>query len=418
MGASLKKKDISLEKSCKLIQNALGVHCSVEDVWESCVPDNPFCRECLRLQKKYEIDKNCAALHTNSAFQSEKWGGKYEYLCPLGLCFIASGVPLELELRYAIIAGPFFMVDLNEFAAEDLQNMFHNKEARTLLKIAEDVAYIPCNRVSYLADMINIVTKNAAASIRSGNQIRSEAEEPARRVHELIYEHKDLKETLESQMDMEKKLLNHIKLKNREEAQELLNEILGGIYFHSFGDLKIIKARVTELVVGLLRAAVTSGIGIENIFALSGDYISEIQKFESIRDLNEWLTKVLNSIMFSVFPNSHVRLAAIVERVKGYIDDNYMKKISLNELANIAGFSVSYLSKIFKEETQKSISAYINHVRIENAKKLLRTTDISLVELAYVVGFEEQSYFTKVFKKLEGVSPGKYRDSNAGTGAR
>ena len=90
-----------------------------------------------------------------------------------------------------------------------------------------------------------------------------------------------------------------------------------------------------------------------------------------------------------------------------------MKKISLNELAALAGFSVSYLSKIFKEETQKSISAYINYVRIENAKKLLTTTDISLVDLAYIVGFEEQSYFTKVFKKLEGIAPGKYRDSTA-----
>ncbi|MEG2881615.1 MAG: helix-turn-helix domain-containing protein [Christensenella sp.] len=408
----MKKKDVSLEKSCRLIQNALGINCSVEDVWESCVPDNPFCRECLRLQKRYGVEKNCAALHTNSAFQSEKWGGKYEYLCPLGLCFIASGVPLELELRYAIIAGPFFMVDLKEFAAEDLQNVFHKKDTRALLKIAENVAYIACNRVSYLAEMINIVTKSAAAAIRSSDLIKNEAKKPLERVHDLIYEHKDLKETLESQMEMEKVLLNHIKLKNREEAQELLNEILGGIYFHSFGDLKIIKARVTELVVGLLRAAVSSGIGIENVFALSGDYISEIQQFENIRDLNEWLTKVLNSIMFSVFPNSHVRLNAIVEKVRNYIEENYMKKISLNELANLAGFSVSYLSKIFKEETQKSISAYINHVRIENAKKLLRTTDISLVELAYVVGFEEQSYFTKVFKKLEGVSPGKYRDSN------
>ncbi|MEG1990899.1 MAG: PocR ligand-binding domain-containing protein, partial [Christensenella sp.] len=218
----MKKKDVSLEKSCRLIQNALGINCSVEDVWESCVPDNPFCRECLRLQKKYGVEKNCAALHTNSAFQSEKWGGKYEYLCPLGLCFIASGVPLELELRYAIIAGPFFMVDLKEFAAEDLQNVFHKKDTRALLKIAENVGYIACNRVSYLAEMINIVTKSAAAAIRSSDLIKNEAKKPLERVHDLIYEHKDLKETLESQMEMEKVLLNHIKLKNREEAQELL----------------------------------------------------------------------------------------------------------------------------------------------------------------------------------------------------
>ena len=407
------KTEFSIEKSRQLIENALGIDCFIVDTKTEWTPDNGLCSECLELQKKYGIEKECAGLHAASAFQSEKWGGKYEYLCPLGLCFIASGVPVEIELRYAIRVGPFLMVNMEEFKGEDLPNMYHDKDASSLVKLARQVPYIPCHRVAYLADMINIVAKSTASSIRSGNQIRMETEDTEFMMHSLIYEHKDLKGIMETQMELEKKLLNQIKLKNREKSQKLLNEILGSIYFHSFGNLTIIKARVTELVVGLLREAISTGIGIENVFALSGDYIGEIQKFDNIRELNEWLTKVLNSIIFSVFPTGHVRLAGIVEKVKAYIGENYMKKISLNELAALAGFSVSYLSKIFKEETQKSISAYINYVRIENAKKLLTTTDISLVDLAYIVGFEEQSYFTKVFKKLEGIAPGKYRDSTA-----
>ncbi len=407
------KTELSIEKSRELIENALGIDCFIEDAQNAWTPQSELCKECMNLQKKYGLEKNCASLHADSARQSEKWGGKYEYLCPLGLCFVASGIPLELELRYAIIVGPFFMVDMDEFKGEDLPNMFHDKDTKELVKRAAQVTYVPCHRVTYLADMINVVAKSAASSIRSGFRIDTGQKDSEFMMHHLIYEHKDLKEIMETQMELEKRLLNQIKLKNREKSQELLNEILGSIYFHSFGNLSIIKARVTELVVGLLREAIFAGIGIENVFALSGDYIGEIQKFSNIRELNEWLAKVLNSIMFSVFPTSHVRLASIVDKVKGYIEENYMKKISLNELANLAGFSVSYLSKIFKEETQKSISAYINYVRIENAKKLLCTTDISLVELAYIVGFEEQSYFTKVFKKLEGVAPGKYRDSNA-----
>ncbi|MEF9989979.1 MAG: AraC family transcriptional regulator [Christensenellaceae bacterium] len=408
----MKKIDLAMQKSCNLIKNALDVNCFVEDVKNMQIPPTELCEECAKLQAKYGVDKQCAKLHADSAFQSEKWGGKYEYLCPLGLCFVSSGIPIDAELRYAIIAGPFFMVDFNEFTGEDLPNMFHNKSTPKILNIAKRITYIPCHRVTYIADMINIVAKNTAANIRSGNLVLEESDDASKRIYELIYKHKDLEDAMTIQLELENRLMNNIKLKNREKSQKLLNEILGGIYFNSFGDLKIIKARVTELVVGLVREAVSSGAGMDNAFALSGDYIAEIQKLGNIRELDMWLAKVLNNIMFSVLPASNLRHTALVQIVKNYIAENYMKKISLNELADLAGFSVSYLSKIFKEETQKSISSYINHERIESAKKLLKTTDISLVDLAYVVGFEEQSYFTKVFKKLEGVSPGRYRDVN------
>ena len=86
-----------------------------------------------------------------------------------------------------------------------------------------------------------------------------------------------------------------------------------------------------------------------------------------------------------------------------------MNKISLNELAGIMHISVSYLSKIFKEETGMSISGFINSVRVDSAKQFLLDDRVSLIEAAYLSGFEDQSYFTKVFKKLTGQTPGIYR---------
>jgi len=55
--------------------------------------------------------------------------------------------------------------------------------------------------------------------------------------------------------------------------------------------------------------------------------------------------------------------------------------------------------------------AYLNKIRIEKGRHLLKNTDIPLVDIAGLVGYEDQSYFTKVFKRLTGVSPGKYRES-------
>ncbi len=364
------------------------------------------------MQKQLNLSFSCEKTHADSAYFAERWGGKYEYLCPLGLCFITCSIATYDEQPYAMITGPFLMVPLQEFVHEDLQNVFQGKHSQNLLASLKGIPFVTCNRVAYVADMIKLVAKNTSSVLYKKNQIQHEVTDAGKRMTELIYHHKGMEDALQLQLNLERQLINSIKLRDRENAQKLLNDILGSIYFNSYGDLKIIKARVTELVIGLLREAISAGVNIDHVFSLSGDYIGEIQKLESMRELDLWLSKALNAIMYSVFPSNNLRHSAVIARVCQYIDENYMKKITLNELAQLAGFSVSYLSKMFKEETQKSISAYMNMIRIENAKKLLLSTDMSLVELAYVVGFEEQSYFTKVFKKIEGVSPGKFRDTN------
>lgn len=88
-----------------------------------------------------------------------------------------------------------------------------------------------------------------------------------------------------------------------------------------------------------------------------------------------------------------------------------MKKITLEEVASYVYLSPSYFSKIFKEEMKVNFNTYLNYVRIEKSKKLLLDDSIVLVDLSNLVGFEDQSYFSKVFKKITGVSPGKYRES-------
>ena len=87
------------------------------------------------------------------------------------------------------------------------------------------------------------------------------------------------------------------------------------------------------------------------------------------------------------------------------------RELSLEEIARHVYFSRSYLSSLFKNETGSSLFAYINRVRVEKSKVLLLDESISLLDVAALCGFEDQSYFTKVFKKLVGVSPKRYRSS-------
>jgi YesN/AraC family two-component response regulator len=99
----------------------------------------------------------------------------------------------------------------------------------------------------------------------------------------------------------------------------------------------------------------------------------------------------------------------IVQRVKEFIHENYAKKLTLEEIADHAYFSPSYLSKIFKEITGITIMDYVTQVRLREAKKLLRDTRMSLNKIANSVGYYDASYLSNVFKKEMGITPGQYR---------
>jgi two-component system response regulator YesN len=87
-----------------------------------------------------------------------------------------------------------------------------------------------------------------------------------------------------------------------------------------------------------------------------------------------------------------------------------MKKVTLDEVAACVYLSPSYFSKVFKQEMEMSFNTYLNYIRIEMSKKLLSDPSIAIVDISNLVGFEDQSYFSKVFKKMTGLSPKKFRE--------
>ena len=97
-----------------------------------------------------------------------------------------------------------------------------------------------------------------------------------------------------------------------------------------------------------------------------------------------------------------------------YLNTHYNEHITLEDMARKVYLSPSYFSRIFKKETGISFSSYLNRVRIEHSKELLRHQNLRLTDIALLSGFEDQSYFTKVFKKVTGTTPLHYRESKGG----
>jgi len=103
----------------------------------------------------------------------------------------------------------------------------------------------------------------------------------------------------------------------------------------------------------------------------------------------------------------------LISTIQDYIDQNLGGKLQLNEIADAFGLSPAYLSVLFKKNTDIGFSEYVYTRKIEEAKKMLLSDDMKVYEVADALGFESAYYFSKVFKKVSGMSPREYIQSKA-----
>lgn len=97
-----------------------------------------------------------------------------------------------------------------------------------------------------------------------------------------------------------------------------------------------------------------------------------------------------------------------LNEVRQYIEDNYTKQLTLTQLAQVTCLSPSYLSSAFKQQYTQSPMEYVTQLRIHKAKQLMQQEDVRLKYIAEAVGYNDEFYFSRVFKKAEGVSPTTY----------
>lgn len=102
----------------------------------------------------------------------------------------------------------------------------------------------------------------------------------------------------------------------------------------------------------------------------------------------------------------------LVELAREYVEEHYYENLMLADVAQKAGISAGYLSTLFQRQLSKGFVDYLNEVRIEHACTYLRQNYLKTYEVAYKVGFKDEKYFSKVFKKVKGQSPSEYRKSN------
>ena len=100
-----------------------------------------------------------------------------------------------------------------------------------------------------------------------------------------------------------------------------------------------------------------------------------------------------------------------IKYLKEYVENNYIYDISMQEAAEEMGYSDAYFSKLFKQYFNQNITEYLTEYRIKKAKELLSNTNHSIKDISRMVGYTDSNYFAKIFKRLVGEIPSKYREN-------
>lgn len=121
----------------------------------------------------------------------------------------------------------------------------------------------------------------------------------------------------------------------------------------------------------------------------------------------DYIEKVADQKLLDV-DSTQTSKASIREALQ-YVNDNLSQQISLKDVASAVHLNPSYFSVLFKEQTRLTFSEYLTRKRLQTAKKLLLTTNLSIEEIAEKVGYQTAKYFIRLFKEYEGITPSKYR---------
>ncbi|MBA4686314.1 MAG: response regulator [Candidatus Galacturonibacter soehngenii] len=142
----------------------------------------------------------------------------------------------------------------------------------------------------------------------------------------------------------------------------------------------------------------------KNIFSLES-----ISKFETTTQLKNWIYNTIKSMNELMLKSSVPEKRDIVEEAKDYINKNFNKNISLNEISERFFINPYYFSQLFKKKTGENYQNYLINLRVGRAKKLLEETDLKIYEICELVGYADINHFNKIFERVVGVKPSEYK---------
>lgn len=341
-------------------------------------------------------------------------GQSYISICHAGIVLVCVPVMDKDKALGGMFFGKCLWEPAGQILVEDIRKRLKDIriDRRQSATAISKLAVIPGRRINKAAEFLFDLLYEVGGFDGRVIRWRHQRTEQQSQIGEFIQERKRLGTEWEYPLQSERELLGKVKIGDRTGAKEILNSILGTILFHNPGDLGVLKARLLELLSILSRSAVEGGVDVDVMLEKNLAYVNKVMRINNQEDLCAWISTALNEFIELVYSSQDARKVTQISPAINYIDANYDKPITLADIARASYISVSRLAHIFKEQMGITLIDYLTSVRIERAKQLLLATEQSCTEICFQVGYNNQSYFTRTFKRLVGMTPRQFRAGN------
>ncbi len=147
---------------------------------------------------------------------------------------------------------------------------------------------------------------------------------------------------------------------------------------------------------------------LKEIIGYQNSLYENILTLNTLPEIIHWLDRIEQGLYQQLSKNEEQKNSRLIAKAKKYIMEHFPAEISLNEVAGALSLSPGYFSTIFKQYTGICFTDYVTEIKIDKAKKLLRETDSKIYEISDLLGFQNAYYFSKVFKKVTGMTPSEF----------
>ena len=192
-------------------------------------------------------------------------------------------------------------------------------------------------------------------------------------------------------------------------VREKVNIFFDWMERHDPEDLDSMRLKALELVLRSEYEAFAAG-SVNYAFDYRKDYLTQVNALAGVRQIREWFVDKMTSIAGTIRNQAEEKDESTVTRACKYIQENFRRELSLDDVSKEVNVSPYYFSKLFKEEIGENFIDYLTGLRIRNAKELLKRPVLSIREAGLQSGYADPNYFSRIFKKQTGMTPREYRE--------
>lgn len=219
------------------------------------------------------------------------------------------------------------------------------------------------------------------------------------------------REVVEKRYEVENKVLHAITQGDTRRLKQATEEFQGlsWPYRHPHAPVRSMKNLSFSLNTLFRKAAENGGVHPLYLDGISGKFAIQIEQAQSIGELEALSEEMPRTYCAAVRELALAALSPLIKEAVTTLRFTLDQPVSLNRLAYTLGVHPSYLSRAFKKEMGVTVTEYVNKLRVEEAKYLLDHGNVSVTDAAFSVGYTDPNYFSKVFTKLEHMTPHDYR---------